>query len=233
MDEEDDESGTDEDFVVNTELHYEYKSSIKRYGYVEKIRALFVKRFLNPISFHDEASDKCFSDESNVPESNKTVLRKPTSEEKRFERFLKRRVKGIMHEEFIDSVSVEHYLGISRVIADIFNKYRGVNLFDADYVVTTRIQLIYNLIGKDTSKVDDRASFEDHLVVWALCIIIDNRLFIRERNLEENYRLESIAKKLLELLDKTYDFRKNLGMYLKKAADPSFNQDTRLSFSMD
>ena len=58
MDEEDDDSDSEEDFVVDSELQYEYRSAYKKYDYVERVRNLFLHRFLNPIVFHEDKEDE-------------------------------------------------------------------------------------------------------------------------------------------------------------------------------
>ena len=87
MDEEVDESDADEDFVVDSELQYEYRSAYKKYDYVEKVRNLFLHRFLNPIVFRkDKENESAHGENIKDDEQIITKPRKPTTEEKRFEK---------------------------------------------------------------------------------------------------------------------------------------------------
>ena len=231
MDEEDDESESDEGFIVDSEFQYEYHSAYKKYGYVERVRDLFLQRFLNPIVFHEDNKDE--SEHGNKPSSNNdrdyeritTKPRKPTNEEQRFEHFVKKRIKGIFNQEFVASVSVEHYLGIAIVIVEIFEKYKNVAMFEVEYVVNTKIQLIMNLLKKETSRNGEESEFKEHLVVWALCIILQNRELIKLRADISDYKLISADKELLEYLDANYGIRERLDELVSKAADKTYNLD--------
>ena len=226
MDEEVDESDADEDFVVDSELQYEYRSAYKKYDYVEKVRNLFLHRFLNPIVFREDKENESAHGE-NIKDDEQIITkpRKPTTEEKRFERFVKRRLKGILNQDFVNSVSAEHYLGIARVIVEIFDKYRNVAMFDVEYVIYTKLQLIMNLLNKDISQNEDESNFEEHIVVWALCIILQNRELIKMRADDSNLKLISADRELLEYLDANYRIREKLDMLISKAADKTFNLD--------
>ena len=226
MDEEDDDSDTDENFIVDSELQYEYRTVYKKYGYVEKVREQFLQRFLNPIVFHEENESKS-SHGKNKKDDEPIITkpRKPTTEEEKFERFVKKRLKGILNPEFVDSVSAVHYLGIARVIVEIFNKYRNVDMFDVEYVVYTKLKLIMNLLKKDISQNEDASDFEEHIVVWALCIILQNRELIKLRADDSNYKLNSADRELLEYLDAEYEIRERLDVFIFKAADETYNPE--------
>ena len=226
MDEEDDDSDSEEDFVVDSELQYEYRSAYKKYDYVERVRNLFLHRFLNPIVFHEDKKDESAHGENKKDDEQiATKPRKPTTEEKKFERFVKRRLKGILNQEFVNSVSAEHYLGIARVIVEIFNKYRNVDMFDVEYVVYTKLKLIMNLLKKDISQNENASNFEEHIVVWALCIILQNRELIKLRADDSNYKLNSADRELLEYLDAEYEIRERLDVFIFKAADETYNPE--------
>ena len=224
--EDDDESDSDEDFVIDSELQYEYRSAYKKYDYVESVRNLFLHRFLNPIVFHeDKENESAHGENKKDDEQIITKPRKPTTEEKRFERFVKRRLKGILNPDFVNSVSAEHYLGISRVIVEIFDKYRNVAMFDVEYVIYTKLQLIMNLLNKDISQNEDESNFEEHIVVWALCIILQNRELIKLRSDDSNLKLISADRELLGYLDDKFDIREHLDALILKAADKTYNLD--------
>lgn len=224
--EDDDESDSDEDFVIDSELQYEYRSAYKKYDYVESVRNLFLHRFLNPIVFHeDKENESAHGENKKDDEQIITKPRKPTTEEKRFERFVKRRLKGILNQDFVNSVSAEHYLGISRVIVEIFDKYRNVAMFDVEYVIYTKLQLIMNLLNKDISQNEDESNFEEHIVVWALCIILQNRELIKLRADDSNNKLISADRELLGYLDVKFNIREHLEALILKAADKTYNLD--------
>lgn len=226
MDEEDEELESDEDFIVDSELKYEYHSAYKKYGYFERVRHLFIQRFMNPIVFHEEKEDdSAHGDNKKDDDQITTKPRKPTTEEKKFERFVKRRIKGILNQDFVVSVSEEHYLGIARVIVEIFEKYKNVAMFDVEYVINTKLELITNLLKKETSQKGEENDFEEHLVVWALCIILQNRELIKKRADDSDYKLISADKELLEYLDVNYGIRGRLDELISKAADKAYNLD--------
>ena len=98
-------------------------------------------------------------------------------------------------------------------------------MFDVEYVIYTKLQLIMNLLNKDISQNEDESNFEEHIVVWALCIILQNRELIKMRADDSNLKLISADRELLEYLDANYRIREKLDMLISKAADKTFNLD--------
>lgn len=233
MDEEGEDTDEDESFVVDTELRYEYKSLYRRYSYVERIRGIFLQRFLHPASFNVNNSsmhetESCVLDKGVDYELVKP--RKATTEEKRFERFVKNRVKGMLNHEYVDMISFEHYLGIILVVTEIFKKYNNhenvVDIFKTDYVVKTKVDFLKLLLTKDFSDLDNREEYEEHIIVWALCVILENHRLIQSRyDIEEAFKLDSLDKELLNCLENKYKIRDSLQEYIKRAYDYRFNVD--------
>lgn len=235
MAEEDETSASDDDFIVESELSYEYKVVFRRYTYVERIRGLFLQRFLHPSSFREERNTEDIknSETDTGIEEKQNLPRKATTEEKRFERFVKARVKGVLNPKYIDMISFEHYMGIILVVTDIFSRYNNnenvIDIFKTDYVVKTKVEFIKLLLLKNYSDLDNREEYEQHIVVWAICSILENHLLIKKNYYgEDAYRLDSLDKELLKVLEKKYNIRSNLQDIIKRVYDPSFNCDYRI-----
>lgn len=230
------EDSEEEDFIVDTELQYEYKAAYRRYSYVERIRGLFIQRFLHPSSFRADESDSDSIKDSvtgNNKEDEIIKPRKATTEEKRFERFVKTRVKGMLNPEYVDMISIDHYLGIVLAVTNIFKKYNShenvVDIFTTDYVIKTKVNFLKLLLSKDFSSLDNSKLYEEHLIVWTLCILLENHRLIKERfDLDEGLDFESYGKDLLKYLEEKYSIRENLQEYIKMAYDPNFNIDYKI-----
>ena len=231
MDEEGDDV-EDDDFIVDAELHYEYKVLYRQYCYVERIRGLFIQRFLHPASFAEvNEKEKYETHDYDIHDNDQIKApRKATSEEKRFERFVKTRVKGIQNPEYIEMISVDHYLGIILAVTNIFKNYNSIervdDIFMTDYVVKTKVDLLKVLLSKDISSSDKRDEYMNHIIVWVLCTILENHRLVQAKyDGEEAYKLNSYGKDLLMFLEKKYKVRDRLKDYLKMAYDPKFNAD--------
>lgn len=231
LDEEENDQDN-EDFIVDSELHYEYKSVFRRYSYVERIRGLFIQRFLHPSHFiDDEKLNKKINSEQDVYHNDSVVItRKATTEEKRFERFVKSRIKGILNPQYVDIISFEHYLGMILAVNDIFKRYNNnenvIDVFTTDYVVKTKVDLINLLLLKKYDELENKEEYEEHIIVWTLCVILENHLLISNHyNGEDAYKLDSIDRELLKKIEKKYNVRSNLQSLIKKVYDPTFNCD--------
>lgn len=232
---DEDSSEFEDDFIVDTELNYQYSNAYKSYSYVEKIRGMFLQRFLNPASFRlDTQNDK----EKNNGEKQEGIEeskppRRATSEEKRFESFVKSRVKGILNPDYLDKISFEHYLGIMLIIIDVFNRYNMienvVDIFKTDYVVETKIKFVNHLLSLKLENQEKKQECEEHIIIWAFCIILENHKFIKAQYTgEDEYNMELKNKKLLKALEDKYMLRDDIQRLVKKAYDPKYNIDYKI-----
>lgn len=234
MDEDSSEFDND-DFIVDTELNYQYSNAYKSYSYVERIRGMFLQRFLNPASFRLDTQKE--EEGENDKEQEGVEVNKPprraTSEEKRFEYFVKSRVKGILNPDYLEKISFEHYLGLILVIIEIFNKYNTienvVDIFKTDYIVETKIKFVNHLLSLKLENQEKRQEYEEHIIVWAFSIILENHKFIKAQyDGEDEYNMELKNKHLFKTLEDRFKLRDNIQWLVKKAYDPKYNLDYRI-----
>lgn len=232
LDEEDDEAASDDDFIVDSEMQYQYKNSLRRYDSVYRIRGFFLRRFLYPQNFKEfDNNESDIGKDSSEYEEEEDVIkppRKATTEEKRFERFVKRRVKGMLNEEFVKMVSIDHYVGIIQVILDIFDKYNNkenvIDIFDTSYVIQTKIDFMNSLLTKDIFGVDELELYQERIIILVLGTIIENNELMCSKGFDEGFiKAQAQSRALLDILEEKYGVREKLDRYMSKAADINSN----------
>ena len=214
---EDNDTG-DDDFIVDVEILEEYNRTYRRLNTINRIRGVFFKQLVNnSLSlFSNRGSEVKTTDEEK--ESHR-YNRKPTTEEKRFERFVKNRVKGLTNKDYIDIITTEHYLGIVAVIVDIFEKYCNVDIFDADYVVETKTDLFTAILSKEASDEGNQEA-ENILLRDCFYILMDNYISTyRTDSMEQKEHLNSINKRLLMAMEKRFSIRSNYRKILVSISD--------------
>lgn len=142
--------------------------------------------------------------------------RQATSEEKRFERFVKRCVRGILDPEFAEIADVDHYFGLIAVVFEIIEKYRKEKvdgIFRSDYIVTTRCALLTLFLNKSIQEW----KYRDDVIIKIFDIILNNHEIIQDfESIEIRGKYEQENRKLLLALDNKFSIRENFSGYILK-----------------
>jgi hypothetical protein len=214
-DEEDEENTSD--FVVNIDIPDEYRAAYRQYQYVERIRGVFNHHFFSMNTgclLPGEKSKISKSDEGIGSDPMPTIqARMATSEEKSFERFVKRRVKGMLNEQYMAAIGMDHYIALLSVLFEIFYKYnereKVKDIFQNEYVAQTRAELMIKALAKDRTK-EIKKFDETSAVLLEQCykVIFDNYIYrMKAEGNEEQYRYDQINKKLLLQMNGVYGIR--------------------------
>ena len=211
--EQEENDTADEDFIVDVEILNEYKKAYRQLNLVERIRGSFFEKLMHtPISllaYAREGKNTKSGHENNLHRTIRTA----TSDEKRFERFVKSRVKGMTNKIYIDVITPEHYLGIVSVVLDIFIKYRDVDIFDTEYVIETRSKLFVSLLKRE--KWENDSELNDMILRNCFYILMDNYLYsFRTDSMEEKDFLNRINRELLIAMEKRFSIRSNYQLLL-------------------
>lgn len=215
------ESEDDDDFVVEDTILDVDRFEYRRFAAVDRFRKQFLKRFLFgqssifPVSSsgnnaHNKSSGK---DE----ESGAKKPRKATTAEKRFERFVKRRIKDLFNPAYLEIISVEHFVGIMEVVFEIFKKYCNTDpvedIFDPYYVIDTRLEFYTHLLTKDLKDTENLTDLEDTVLTNCFAVIIENRA------IDDSNETEMANRSFLTLIEKKYNLRDHYNLYIYKAID--------------
>ena len=213
---EDDEENTF-DFVVDIDIPDEYRAAYRQYQYVERIRGLFNRHFFTVNTgclLPGTKSKTAKSDEGLAPEPMPTVQeRRATTEEKSFERFVKRRAKGMLNDQYVAAIGMDHYIALLSVLFEIFYKYnereKVKDIFQNEYVAQTRAELMIKALDKDRAK-EIKKFDETSAALLEQCykVIFDNYIYrMKAENTEEQYGYDQINKKLLIQMNGVYGIR--------------------------
>ena len=205
------------DFVVDIDIPDEYRAAYRQYKYVEKIRGIFSNRFfsMNSGCLLPGSGSKVLKSNEGL-ESEQTLTcqaRMATTEEKSFERFVKRRVKGMLDDKYVAAIGMDHYLALITVIFEIFNKYNNQekvkDIFQREYVAQTRAELMEKALKKDCAKeVREFDSVSATLLEQSYKVIFDNYEYrMAETESDAQYKYDQINKKLLLQMQDAYGIR--------------------------
>lgn len=223
----DDLESKDEDFIVDVSITDEYRSSYRQYNLVSKIRRQFIRQFLLGDSSvfnlnSNERTSNTIKRISDMEANDERKARPATTAEKRFERFVKGKIKGMLNDKYVEIIEPEHYLGIIAVVLDIFDKYNNAELvediFTTEYVINTRLQFFSKIAGKDLLSEYEIEDFRESIIAKCFAVIIDNHMIAAGyQDREESRKVESANRALLLKLEKKYELRAGYQSYIQKA----------------
>lgn len=238
--EQEGETDEPEDFVIDFQIPDEYRLAYRQYSAVSKIRGMFVRRFLGLSDVesvlkerslhHDRASDRHNED------LGKSVPRKATTEEKRFERFIKGKVKEMMNDVYVEVIELEHYIGLVQVVLEIFKKYCEnepvEDIFTPDYVIQTEISFLKRIVEKSLDGVPEKEKMKTAIIKKCFTTMVESYLYYRDlTEPEERWKYESLNKNLLMTLEKNYCLRDSYPQYIKDLYDEE--SDAVLALGLD
>ena len=221
--EQEGEDGETEDFIIDYKIPDEYRYAYKQYKELQRIKGIFLHRFIGAYQFKETEQTKetpTVRGVSNTIESVTPRKRKATSEEKSFEYFIKGRIRGMQNDLYVNEVELEHYVYLVQVIIEVFDKFRkeeGVeDIFEPDYVIPVKIQFFIRILNKYIEKGIELDNFDDSLICKCFDVILENYLYLRTLDdQDEAKKYDFLGKDLLFGLEKNYGLRRSYPSYIK------------------
>lgn len=231
--EQENEGEDSDDFIVDYQIPDEYRYAYRQYNETSRIRNIFVKRFLGTSIFmRGIDKDVVLVDSSSSNKLKKTGQRKATSEEAKFERFIKAKVKGMMNDVYIEAIELEHYIGLVQVVMEIFDKYCDVeDIFQPEYVVQTTHFFMKKIIEKPLESIQNNEEMKEAIIKKGFQTILD--IYIYYKNLsesEERWKFESLNKTLLNSIEKKYKLRQSYSDIIKQIIESNSGDVSLLGY---
>lgn len=223
--EEMDEDEIDEDFVIDIDLVEEYTKQSRFIKEAYQVSSKFAKRFFDMLGSSFDKSNRELDSKDNSSDKGdaKHVNRRATPLERRFARFVMRKVKTMLTDEYVDIVDFEHFKTAIGVVMDIIEIYRYdehiTDIFTDEYVNSISMELLIKLLNKKDVVLNE--STRDELIRFAFVAIIKNSGLNEKEN--RNYKLEHKNRVLLMAIEKftesaNIDFRNDYKRAVRDAA---------------
>lgn len=207
-----DEDEVNDNFIIEQDVPDEYIKKIRDFSTAFIKSKTFSIRFFNGLRKPKESNESSESNNDDKKESYTTRLSTPA--EKRFERFVKNRIKDILNKEYVDLIEYEHYKHNIGLMLDTINEFKYkeniTDIFDDQFVIDSSIRLLSELLNKDNSNEEDKES----TILLTLITVIENHI-INESFEEKSYKTENDNKKLIKLLDKKYQIRESYKEFIE------------------
>ena len=156
--------------------------------------------------------------DNNDSKDNLPKRRVATTAEKRFERFIKNRVKGMLNDEYVELVDYIHYKNSIGVILDVINEYKYKeqieDIFEDKYVIQVSMDLINKLLEKE--KEENSVEEQETTIILSFMSILENHI-INNSEETKDYKVELQNKEILKKLNQLFDIRENYEELLKYA----------------
>ena len=216
-----DEEEIDDDFIIDKDIPDEYIRKNKDFTNAYIKSKLFADRFFKGLRL--KTSNNGLAATSSAHKHQNEVEKKKrlaTPAEKRFEKFIKSRVKGILRDEYIELVDYNHYKNSIGIILDIINEYKYKekveDIFDDKYVVEISLDMINKLLEKESTEHSKEE--QETTIILAFISIIENHMInITEES--KNYRIEFQNKDVVKKLNELFNIRENFEGLLHYAVD--------------
>ena len=211
----------DEEFIVDVEIPDEYRVYQRQYQVVNKIRKSYFDRFIlkHPSIFQIEYSERKATQTLLDHQVRNNKLRKATTEEKNFARFVKNQIRGLIDDKFVRQIEIDHYMGIMEIIFEIFEKYNNKkdkeNLFDSRYVL--EVKSIYaNILLTKEIKCQNSEEIFDSILTFCFEFILElYTLRKKESDVCFQDNINHICSNILIKMDQKYDIRENYPDFLR------------------
>ena len=139
---------SEEDFIVNVDLSDEDYSAYRQFCTMERIRNKVTEKYLHSLPLFFRLSWSTGSAAEGEKEDRGIGKAHKITQEKRFQRFVRRIVRNISDPSNMETVSRDHYIGIIAALFSVFDDEKNDGLFNADYLIKTRCELILAIISK-------------------------------------------------------------------------------------
>lgn len=214
-----DEEEIDDNFIIDKDIPDEYIRKNKDFTNAYIKSKLFSDRFFKGLKLNGNSinTNKVNTD-NKEPKDNSSKRRVATSAEKKFERFIKNRVKGMLNDEYVELVDYTHYKNSIGVILDVINEYKYKeqveDIFEDKYVIQVSMDLINRLLEKETEcNLEEE---QETTIILSLMSILENHI-INNSEAVKNYKIELQNKEILKKLNQLFDIRENYEEPLKYA----------------
>lgn len=213
-----------DEIFVEYQIPDEYRYYDRKVKELSKIRNKFYRGFLNP-SFLKKPFKETSEKEGAIIDGKRkpgvVEQREPTNSDKSFAQFVRRRIKGMMNEAYVEGIEIRHFVGLVSVYFDIFNEYKNVkDIFSDEYVVEKKLAFMRMIIKK---AVNDSLDDEELIkaIIWnTLIVVFENYLYYKElKKDDERYKYKDYNKYLILLLEKSYSVRKDCSQYISDVLD--------------
>lgn len=215
-----DEDEIDDDFIIDKDIPDEYIKKNKDFTNAYIKSRLFSDRFFKGLKLKNSNTSNISNSEVKESTDKDKKKRPATPSEKRFERFIKSRVKGILRDEYVELVDYDHYKNSIGVILDVINEYKYKekveDIFDDKYVIEISLDMINRLLEKETS--EHIREDQETTIILSFISIIENHII---NNSEENkdYKVELFNKDIIKRLNQLFNIRENYEELLQYAVN--------------
>lgn len=215
-----DEDEIDDDFIIDKDIPDEYIKKNRDFTNAYIKSRLFSDRFFKGLKLKNNNTSNTSNFEVKEFTDKDKKKRPATSSEKRFERFIKSRVKGILRDEYVELVDYDHYKNSIGVILDVINEYKYKekveDIFDDKYVIEISLDMINRLLEKETS--EHIKEDQETTIILSFITIIENHII---NNSEENkdYKVELFNKDIIKRLNQLFNIRENYEELLQYAVN--------------
>lgn len=199
------QDGLEEDFIVNVNLSDEDFSAYRQFCTMERLRNKATEKYLHslPLFFCLRAGSGSTDSEGKEQELERKKTEKIT-QDKRFVRFVKRIVRNLTDPMNVEAATRDHYTGIVAVLFSIFDDPKNEGIFDAEYMIKTRCELILALLKKLDPDRD-----ASRLWISKIIGIILNNHFVSETfdSTDKKDACEQSNRRVLRTLEDKYRIR--------------------------
>lgn len=224
-----DEDEIDDNFIINKDIPDEYIKRNRNFSNAFIKSKMFSDRFYKSIVSKRNYENTPKENTTEHKERDKKTSRPATAPERKFERFMKNRIKGILTDKYIELVDYEHYKSVVGLVLDIINEYKYKEkvegIFDEFYVIEIATWLIDILL----SKAINEDKYEDNeIIILALILVLENHI-INTMKYEQDYGIELQNKETVKQLDNAFGIREKYIDYIQ----PAIAIVNEHSYSMD
>lgn len=214
-----DEEEIDDNFIIDKDIPDEYIRKNKDFTNAYIKSKLFSDRFFKGLKLKGNSSNTNKENiDNNDSKDNLPKRRVATTAEKRFERFIKNRVKGMLNDDYVELVNYSHYKNSIGVILDVINEYKYKeqveDIFEDKYVIQVSIDLINRLLEKEAK--DNSVEEQEITIILSFMSILENHIINNSEEIKD-YKVELQNKEILKKLNQLFDIRENYEELLKYA----------------
>lgn len=215
-----DEDEIDDDFIIDKDIPDEYIKKNKDFTNAYIKSRLFSDRFFKGLKLKNSNTSNTSNSEVKESTDKDKKKRPATPSEKRFERFIKSRVKGILRDEYVELVDYDHYKNSIGVILDVINEYKYKekveDIFDDKYVIEISLDMINRLLEKETS--EHIKEDQETTIILSFISIIENHI-INNSEKNKDYKVELFNKDIIKRLNQLFNIRENYEELLQYAVN--------------
>ena len=202
---------SEEDYIVTVSLSDEDYSAYRQFCTMERIRNKVTEKYLHslPLFFRekDEGNGKTGNEEKEEGSNRKSHK---ITQVKRFKRFVRRIVRNISDPSNVEDASREHYIGIVAALFSVFDDDKNEGLFDDDYLIRTRCDLILAVLTKFDSDTDANRLWISRI----LDVLLHNHSVSETfENADKKSTCEQCNRRVLLALEKKYHIRNSYAGY--------------------